>query len=319
MSHIGADGRTTMSGSLKPLCMILLAGVTTVARPAKLPPLPNTPVIETQDVDRFFRTYDAAGGHPSAEQLQRDYLDAGSEGLHILARLRGVTGQRIADKIAAQPSLYSNARRCATALPASRERLAVALGRLRRLYPAAKLPAVTIAIGRGKPVGIGSPVTGLQIGLEALCGVTYFDPSPVDRFVHVVAHEYVHVQQSRDLDDDPHPTVLEASLVEGAAEFIGEMISGGVSYPQLRSTMRGHEAEIERAFVADEDSRDLSKWLYNGTIDRPGDLGYRVGYRIVKSYYRHARSKRAAIREIIEMDDPKAFLAKSGWRPGAVL
>jgi len=308
-----------MNGMLKSLCFVAMTGMTIAGALADPVGPSQAPVIETQDVDRFFRIYDAAGGHPSAEQLQRDYLDAGSEGLHILARLRGVTGQRIADKIAAQPSLYSNARRCAAALPASRARLAVALGRLRRLYPAAKLPPVTIVIGRGKPVGVGSPVTGLQIGLEALCGVTYFDPAPADRFVHVIAHEYVHVQQSRDLADDAHPTVLEVSLIEGAAEFIGEMISGGVSYPQLRSTMRGHEAEIERAFVADEDSRDLSKWLYNGTIDRPGDLGYGVGYRIVKSYYRHARSKPAAIREIIEMNDPKAFLAKSGWRPGAVL
>jgi hypothetical protein len=31
--------------------------------------------------------------------------------------------------------------------------------------------------------------------------------------------------------------------------------------------------EIETAFVADEDQTDLSKWLYNGTWDKQGDLG----------------------------------------------
>jgi hypothetical protein len=48
-------------------------------------------------------------------------------------------------------------------------------------------------------------------------------------------------------------------------------------------------------------------------MDKSGDIGYWVGYRIVKSYYQHATDKQAAIREIIEMKDPKAFLAKSGY------
>jgi uncharacterized protein YjaZ len=43
--------------------------------------------------------------------------------------------------------------------------------------------------------------------------------------------------------------------------------------------------------------------------------GYWVGYRIVKSY-QHASDKRQAFREILQMTDPKAFLAKSGWYPG---
>jgi hypothetical protein len=80
-----------------------------------------------------------------------------------------------------------------------------------------------------------------------------------------------------------------------------------------------HETEIEIAFAPDEGKTDLSKWLYNGKIDKAGDLGYWVGYRIVKSYYQHAADKRQAIRDIFEMSDPKAFLARSGWHPGIVL
>jgi hypothetical protein len=50
-----------------------------------------------EDVERFYKIYDAANGLPTAEQLQRDYVDTGSEGLHTLARLRKVTGARIAE------------------------------------------------------------------------------------------------------------------------------------------------------------------------------------------------------------------------------
>jgi hypothetical protein len=78
------------------------------------------------------------------------------------------------------------------------------------------------------------------------------------------------------------------------------------------------EMDIETRFVADEDKTDLSQWIDNGTLTEPGDLGYWVGYRIVKSYYDHAVDKREALRDIIEMKDAKGFLARSGWRPGSL-
>jgi hypothetical protein len=280
---------------------------------------PGRPVIQIEDVTRFFEVYDAAGGHPTGERLQSDYLNTGSDGLHNLARLRKITGARIAENIEKDPAVYSEARTCQAILPQARKRELTALRRLGEFYPAAKFPPVTVAVGRGKPVGVGSPVFGVMIGLEALCGVKYFDANLEDRFVHVIAHEYVHVQQVRSLVDDEHPTVLEASLIEGAAEFVTEQIAGGVSDPGVWAEAKGRETEIETAFVQDEDRTDLSKWLYNGTIDKPGDLGYWVGYRIVKAYYQQASDKRLAIREILEMSDPKAFLAKSGWYPGIKL
>jgi hypothetical protein len=288
------------------------SGASTISRLATR----TSPTIHIEDVERFYKVYDAADAHPTADQLQHDYLDPGSEGLHDLARLRNVTGARIAETLDKHPEVYSGARRCMLVLPRVRERSALAIHELIRLYPAAKLPPVTLAVGRGKPIGVGSPVTGVQIGLEALCAVQWMNPNVEDRFVHVVVHEYAHVQQVRALVDDEHPTVLEGSLIEGAAEFVTELTSGDVGYSQFKTSTPGHEKEIETRFVADEDKTDLSDWLNNGTLEKPGDLGYWVGYRIVKSYYQHARDKRQALREILEMSEPGAFLAKSGWYPG---
>lgn len=277
-----------------------------------------SPSISIEDVDRFYRVYDSANGHPTADQLQHDYLDKGSDGLLQFAKLRRISGIAIAENLAKHPEMYSNARHCADVLPQVRQRLAAPLRKLRELYPEAKLLPVTIAVGRGKPGGVGSPVTGVQIGLEALCAVPWENPNLEDRFVHVIAHEYAHVQQVQALVDDEHPTVLEASLVEGAADFVGELISGGIAYSYSAQT-RGREKEIEAAFVSDEDKTDLSKWLYNSTMEKQGDLGYWVGYRIVKSYYQHAVDKRGAVRQILQMSDPKAFVAESGWYPGIPL
>jgi Predicted Zn-dependent protease (DUF2268) len=284
--------------------------------------LADGPIIHIEDVAAFYKLYDATSGHPTADQLQHDYLDPGSDGLHNLAKVRNVTGTRIAAAMAQHPEIYSGAKQCLVVLPRVRERVKIALRELGRLYPEARFPPVTIAVGRGKPVGVGSPVTGLQIGLEALCAVKWMDPNIEDRFVRIIAHEYIHVQQAAALNDNEHPTLLERSLIEGAAEFGAELLTGQpgeVTSSQMKLSTQGHEKEIETAFLADEDNTDLSKWLDNSSYDKQGDLGYWVGYRIAKSYYQHDSDKRRALREIIEMTDPKAFLAKSGWFPGIKL
>jgi hypothetical protein len=277
------------------------------------------PVIQIDDVDRFYKIYDAAGGHPTADQLQHDYIDPGSEGLHHLAKVRNVSGTTIAKTLTEHPEIYSDAKRCMAVLPRVRQRVQAALLELGRLYPEARFPPVTIAVGRGKPVALGGPTDGIQVGLEALCATNWLNPNLEDRFVHVIAHEYTHVQQAPSLANDEHPTVLELSLIEGAAEFTAELISGEVAYSQFGASTKGREKEIETAFVPDQDKTDLSNWFQNSTREKPGDLGYWVGYRIVKSYYQHAGDKRQAFREILEMTDPKAFLAKSGWYPGIQL
>jgi Predicted Zn-dependent protease (DUF2268) len=285
-----------------------------VASPA--PQASAGPTIHIEDVERFYKIYGAAGGHPTADELQRDYLDPGSDGLHQFAKMRRISGAAMAETLAKRPEIYSGAKRCMDVLPAVRQRVEVALRTLGRLYPEAQFPPVTIAVGRGKPVAVGSPVSGVQIGLEALCATDWLNPNVEDRFVHVIAHEYAHVQQVAALVDDENPTVLSMSLIEGAAEFIGELISGKVSNSRLGESTAGREKEIETEFVADEDKTDISAWLYNSTPEQPRDLGYWVGYRIVKSYYQHANDKRLALREIMQMTDPKAFLGKSGWYPG---
>ncbi len=293
---------------------VLICGFACSASAAAAP----GPEIQIEDVERFYEIYTATAGRPTVEQLQRDYLDRGTDGLHTLAKLRNVTAQSIADNVAKRPEIYANAKGCLDVLPRVRQRLEVSLRELVRLYPQARTPPVTIVVGRGKPVGIGYPATGLQIGLEALCAVDWFTPNLEDRFVHVIAHEYAHVQQVAAAEQE-HLTVLQRSLLEGAAEFAAELTSGKTAYSHFEPLTQGREKQIETAFVADQDKTDLSAWLDNSTLQQPGDLGYWVGYRIVKAYYQHHPDPSQAFRDILEMSDAKAFLARSGWYPGIEL
>ncbi|WP_430538765.1 DUF2268 domain-containing putative Zn-dependent protease [Lysobacter capsici] len=281
------------------------------------------PDIRIDDVTRFYALYDATGGKPSVAQIERDYLADATQSLREFAKLRRVTAQSIADRLNSDPAMYANAKDCLATLPAVKKRLVVSFDRLASLYPQARFPPVAIVVGRGRPVGITNPA-GVTIGLEALCAADFMNPDVEDRFVHVIAHEYAHIQQTINTDfekGDPNATVLRFALAEGAAEFIGELISGNVGNARHAAWTRGKELEIESAFVRDMDGIDLSAWFYNYRkgSDEPYDLGYWVGYRIVKAYYLQAKDRKAALKDIIELDDPKAFLAKSGWTPGMKL
>jgi hypothetical protein len=275
--------------------------------------------IQTEDVTRFYEIYDRANGKPTAAQLQRFYVGPGSEGLHHLMRVRSVNAERIASALADQPELYTNARTCLDALPRIRERLRQSFDNLLRRYPEASRPPITILISRGKPVAIAGPGTGVQVALEALCSdiaARYLGADIEDRFVYLIAHEYIHVQQA---PEQPNPTVLERALQEGIADFLGELISGGISNLAVHQAARGRESEIEERFAADLDLTDLSAWFDNTTEEDVGQLGYWVGYRIAKAYYSNAPDPQAAIGEMIRMTDAREFLARSGWRPGLAL
>lgn len=279
-----------------------------------------SPEIRTDDVERFYALYNATDGRPSVAQLD-EYLAQGSPSLKEFARLRRVTGERIAAQIAAEPAMYRDARACLALLPRVKRRVAASLRKLGELYPQAKFPPVAIVVGRGRPVGITNPA-GVTIGLEALCAADFMNPDPEDRFVRVIAHEYAHIQQpaaAQDLEPgDPRASVLGMSLTEGGAEFVAELISGGVANPGLAARVRGREREIGEAFLREQDDSDYDRWMYNYRkgSDEPYDQGYWIGYRIARAYYRRAGDKRAALAAILEMPDPKAFLRQSGWAPG---
>jgi len=50
-------------------------------------------------------------------------------------------------------------------------------------------------------------------------------------------------------------------------------------------------------------------------LDRPGDLGYFIGYRIAEAFYARTVNKREALRAIIDVSNSDLFLSQSGYAP----
>ena len=297
---------------------VLGAAFCLAAASAAAAPRPDPVEIRTSDVDLFYRIYDASGGQPTGEMLERDYIQGGSDALRQFVPNRIRSGADLAQTIAADRNIYEGARACLAALPAVKARLTRAFNKLAGIVPDARFPPVTILIGRNNSGGTPGR-SGVLIGLEVACRPTPLQPNIEDHLVRLIMHEYGHVQQDLAGSEDEHPvTVLSQSLVEGEAELIAELTTGDISNVQLKRWTRGREREIDAVFLAQADGTDLTPWFYNdvGTPEKPGDLGYWVGYRIAKAYYRHAHDKPAAMRTLLELKDPKAILVQSGWKPG---
>lgn len=306
-----------MSGARRLLlaATVLAAGLARAAAPA-------APVVmRTDDVERFYRLYDDTHGHPTAAQLQAQYLDPGSEALHQFVTLRIGDATQLAKAIEKRPADFAQARTCLPALARTRSQLPAVFARYAELYPAATFPPIAFLVGRDSTGGTTSR-DGVLIGLETMCHLDVLGADAGDRFTHMIAHELAHVQQpAAQADPPPGTPLLPQALLEGGAELLAELTSGRVSYGHMAAWTKGKECEIEQAFSKDASGSDTSHWLYNGfgTSDKPGDLGYWVGYRITKAYYEHAADKRQAVADILGItpDNATAFLARSGWKPQA--
>lgn len=297
----------------------MLAALALLAGPqAAAPAAAQAPQVSADDVALFYRVYDAAGGAPDGATLQRDYLGRGSAGLARFAELRRITGEAIAAAMAKNPGFYVEARQCADALPRVLPRVDASARRFAELVPGTSFPPVTVAIGRGRPVAVGE-ARGAYIGLEALCAWKAPDPDIANRMVRVIVHELVHTRQRGLAERTDEATVLHAALVEGTAEFLTELLTGAIAYGHLQRATKGREGAIEAAFLTDVDRPAVgSAWVFNGSVAAgdTADLGYWVGYRIVKAHYARATDKRQALLDLLAIDDAQAFLAGSGWTPG---
>jgi uncharacterized protein YjaZ len=128
-----------------------------------------------------------------------------------------------------------------------------------------------------------------------------------------VAHELIHVQQKHPLTRKS--SLLAQSIIEGGADFLGELISGDHINRHLHSYGNEREVALWNEFRKEMDRDKVSGWLYNGgeTKGRPADLGYYVGYKVVESYYLQTPDKRNAIKDILTIEDFSKFLKASGY------
>ena len=291
---------------------------------------PDSARLITSDVARFWRLFDkvrpeSASLAHSGPQFQRVYIDGGTVGVEEFVPDRIVSGDNLAARVSARWRYYAAIRANTLAIDtAGSIKAAVrrSFRKLKALCTNTVFPDVYFVIGALSSAGTVSE-HGLLIGVEMNARD---DSTPVDQLSAweqantgrisdlpgTVAHELIHMQQpilSRT------PTLLTTALQEGAADFAAEVISGIRLNKAAHSYGDAHEEELWHAFSQALDSTNIGDWFYQGdrTKDRPADLGYYEGYKIVEAYFRRSNNKADAICEMTHIDDAHRFLRESGY------
>ena len=329
-------------------CCFVACAMTAFAQAGETPVNrdPDKVKFVTSDIDNFWRAFDLALKETDREKriaiFQTEYLDQGSAGLQDFVRLRIKSAKDLVETIDKLPKFYASVRPSTLRVAEMEKKMRKSFRNFKQLYPGAAFPDVYFVVGIANTGGTASR-SGLLIGAE-LYGLTPSTPraefpawlrdffpdvgdekellrlvskaldtalKPVERLPFIVAHESCHFNQNY----PKQTTVLEKSIQEGACDLIAELTAGEVINPELKVYGDRNEADLWRDFRAEMGGTDLSKWMYNSfkIKDRPGDLGYYMGYKISREYYRNAKDKRQAIADILNIKDFSDFFRRSRY------
>ena len=302
--------------------VVALTSCISPAEPKPLRPAADAKIV-TSDIAAFWTAFDQITSSTDTMPLRR-YIDDGSVGLKDFTRMRWKDAATLTRVVWTQRAYYASIRNTSLAAGQVVEPEVRAAFRVAdTLIDRADFPDVYFTIGWLATGGTASS-HGLLIGVELF---SLAPDSPLDALSPwqkavvrsnealpaVVAHELVHFQQS-----PSGSTLLAQAIREGAADFVGGILTGHTINESIATYGLEHEEQLWGEFKVSMHGTDVSSWLYNGgsvteSSTRPADLGYFIGARIAEAYYNKAASKHQAVQDILHIRDYSAFLTASGY------
>jgi len=177
---------------------------------------------------------------------------------------------------------------------------------MQAIDPATRMPTIYLVIGRRSSGGIGADMFSTRAD-------SHLHP---EDFVALVTHELVHFQQHDEKDPKMADTLLRSAMVEGAADFMAELLAGHHIGGNTKPYADSHEQELWERFPKVMNGTATQDWLYNSGQVKPGvppDLGYYEGYKICQSYLQSHKDQPAALLRILSMEDASGLLAESDY------
>jgi hypothetical protein len=277
--------------------------------------------IVTADLVHFLEAYRALNAQSdTATIIQALYIDRASPGLQEYIGRFQLTAGDIARAMGRHPEAYEALAPFLAGMPAWKSRFDEAMARFGKLFPGAMYAPTYLLVADYKGIANASRY-GQLIGVER----KYTEQ--IDALLNTIVHELTHFQQAITMGPERYAAIyrkpdnmLDIILREGGAEFITYRLvrQNESECTKLQNYMKD-EAGYWKKFQADLENQAADFWL-NVTFDdnnkgNPIQLGYGLGYRIVEAYYDQAADKAAALQQILDIEDARAFLEQSGYDP----
>jgi len=275
--------------------------------------------IETRDLATFWRVYELFSADTTKNPFGQ-YLKNGTAGLRMLDRHRMQDSVSLKKVIQKNLAYYDQARKTSINIDSVKTTALQYFTRFKDLYPAATLPHIYFIIG-GLNTHVATINDTILIGIENFLDqqLTTIEgrrsslatdlPLTLARVIILTNQKPAHTGW----------TLLRQCVLHGTTEFILGLLdeSEKLKLLSLDNFLYGeaHEEALVKEFLLLKDDDNFQGWLYNDSeqIERPKNLGYWIGYKIVQSYYNNAVDKSKAISDILKINDFNKFLLLSGY------
>lgn len=257
----------------------------------------------TADMDRFWEAFDKMA--TATENPFEAYIENGSLGVKGFTPYRILSADSLFAMVKQRKDDYLASKNVLQNLEEKKKRIQASYAAMKYWYPEAVFPPIYFVYGRFNSGGTVSE-DGIIIGVEML--------NDLEGLPGLVAHELIHFQQKIEIPDEEY-TLLGGALMEGSADFIGELISGNNNDSQHFLFGEKHQDKLALEFAVSKDKQEGTDWLYgtSGKDTRPNDLGYWMGYKITKTYFDQAADKKLALKNILNFSDPNQFLKEGSF------
>lgn len=284
--------------------------------------------IVTTDIDNFWGAYDALeGSQDSIQTFQNLYIYKASPEFKKFLELRNFTAKQYVNWIKGAPEFWKTIRPLTLKVKNKKKEIDSIYSKMDEYYPNFQAPNICFAISPIQSGGttdkglilIGTEIATVnpkKVDISEINGFmkTVFENSSGD-IKSLIAHELVHTQQPN--GDNENKSLLSQAITEGSADFIATLLLDKQSInAAIFKYGQKNQKKLWLEFKKDVDAEktfEETDWFYNYNSQRPADLGYYIGYKIAESYYNNSDNKKQAIKDIINMDEPKEFLEKSAY------
>jgi uncharacterized protein YjaZ len=271
-------------------------------------------IVSVSDVSNFFQMKDSVrSARDTASQLgfiRQLYINKASEGLMAFMRNKTDLDRKWLSLLEMQPAFWDSLQMRSALIGKAAAGLEREIGQFAVLYPGLKPAKTFFLIGirqQGGTIRGNLSIIGAEVVLS--------NPKTTEKdLIRMGLHEFVHTQQVR--PDFQKIDVLTSSIREGACDFIASLVSGIPTDEPYTRFGKEHEQLVWEKFREEMNTTLNDNWVSTG--DNPKlmarDLGYFVGYQICRSYYAGATDKKAALKEIIELDYSSKEAVQSFFR-----
>lgn len=293
--------------------------------------------LHTEDLPRFYQAFDSVfttvDSSKQIKIIQDLYVNKASAGLKEFMELRGGNAIEWRKFILKEKQSLLEKRPWIMSVLKQQPLIEKKITRFKKLYPDFRDGDIYFCVGINNSGGTINDQT-VYIGTEVVAS------SSDNWAVSIVLHEFTHTQQwtqrnilrlksSEALVKEymnTHIQLLGRCLEEGMADFVAELVNGE---SLAKTNPGGHTAfgikneqiiwtAFKKEMLLPFDQK--MGWLYGKreiSGENISDLGYFIGYQICKSYYKNAKNKQQALKEMLATnftdDTAKKFLLSSGY------